>query len=79
MCSYLYGGVEFVLVTRFDSLEPLDDRLDVAADFTLERRGSSVVHRGVDGVSASQDGFGVGTLCRKTHKRDVHAQKRVQY
>lgn len=52
VCSYLDGGVELVLIHRFNSFQPLDDRLDVAADLTLEGRGSSVVHRGVDGVSA---------------------------
>lgn len=62
MGSYLYRGVELVLVTRFNPLQPLNNRLDVTADFTLERRGSSVVHGGVDGVSAGQDGFGVGAL-----------------
>jgi len=61
-CLYLYGGVELVLVALFDSFQPLNHRLDVTADFTLERRGSSVVHRGVDGVSASQNRFRVGTL-----------------
>lgn len=59
---YLDGGVKFVLVTRFDSFKPLDNRLDVTADFTLERSGSSVVHGGVDGVSTSQNGSRVGTL-----------------
>lgn len=59
---YLDGGVKFVLVTRFDSFKPLDNRLDVTADFTLERSGSSVVHSGVDGVSTSQNGSRVGTL-----------------
>ena len=62
MCLYLYRGVKFVLVPGFNSLEPLNNRLDVAADFTLERRGSSVVHGGVDGVRTGQDGFGVGAL-----------------
>lgn len=62
MGSYLYRGVELVLVTRFNPLQPLNNRLDITADFTLERRGSSVVHGGVDGVSAGQDGFGVGAL-----------------
>lgn len=59
---YLDGGVEFVLVTGFDSFQPLNDRLDVAADFTLEGGRSSVVHGGVDRVSASQNGFRVGTF-----------------
>lgn len=65
---HLYGGVEFVLVPGFDPLEPLNDRLDVTADFALERGGSSVVHGGVDRVSASQDGFRVGALYEKEHK-----------
>lgn len=72
MCLYLYGGVKLVLITRLDSFKPLDDRLDVTADFTLERCGSSVVHGGVDRVSTGQDGFRVGTLCTKRHKRDKH-------
>lgn len=61
-CLYLYGGVKFVLVTRFDSFKPLNDRLDVTADFALEGRGSTVVHSGVHGVCTSQDGLRVGTL-----------------
>lgn len=69
LCSHLYGGVELVLVPGFDPLEPLDDRLDVAADFALERGGSSVVHGGVDRVSAGQDGFRVGALCEKERKK----------
>lgn len=72
---YLYGGVKFVLITRFDSFKPLDNRLDVTADFTLKRRGSSVVHGGVDRVSSSQDGFRVGALCRKRHERDKHTER----
>lgn len=68
VCSHLYGGVEFVLVPRLDPLEPLNDRLDVTADFALERGGSSVVHGGVDRVGASQDGFRVGALYEKEHK-----------
>lgn len=59
---YLYGGVKFVLVTGVHSFKPLDHRLDVTTDFTLKGRASSIVHGCVDGVSASQDGFGVGTL-----------------
>ena len=59
---YLYGGVEFVLIARFNSFEPLDHWLDVAANFTLKRCGPPVVHGGVDRVSASQYGLGVGTL-----------------
>lgn len=62
LCLYLNGGVKFVLITGFDSFKPLDDRFDVTAHFALERRRSSVIHGGVDGVSAGQDGFGVGTL-----------------
>lgn len=62
VCLYLYGGVKFVLISRFNSFKPLNNRLDVTADFTLERSGSSVVHGGVDGVSTSQNGFRVGTL-----------------
>lgn len=62
MVLYLYGGVKFVLVTRFNSFKPLNNRLDVTADFTLERCGSSVVHGGVDRVSTGQNGFRVGTL-----------------
>lgn len=69
VCSHLYGGVEFVLVPGFDPLEPLNDRLDVTADFALERGGSSVVHGGVDRVSASQDGLRVGALCEKEHRK----------
>lgn len=69
VCSHLYGGVELVLVPGFDPLEPLNDRLDVTADFALERGGSSVVHSGVDRVSASQDGFRVGALCEKEHEK----------
>lgn len=49
---HLNGGVKLVLVTGFHSLKPLYHRLDVAADFTLEGCGSSVVHGGVDGVGA---------------------------
>lgn len=59
---YLYGGVKFLFITRFNSLKPLDNRLDVTPDFTLERRGSPVVHGGVDRVGTCQDGFRVGTL-----------------
>ncbi len=62
VCLYLYGGVKFVLITRLNPFKPLNNWLDVAADFTLERRGSSVVHGGVDGVSTSQNGLRVGTL-----------------
>lgn len=69
-CLYLDGGVEFVLIARFDSFQPLDDRLDVTADFALERRGASIVHSGVDGVTPGQDGFSVGTLCTETQKTE---------
>lgn len=67
MCVYLDGGVVFVLIARLDSFEPLDDRLDVTADFTLEGRGSPVIHSGIDRMGARQDGFRVGTLCRRGH------------
>lgn len=69
LCVHLYGGVKFVLISRFNSFKPLDNRLDVTADFTLEGSGSSVVHCGVDGVRTSQNGFGVGTLYKKIHQR----------
>lgn len=69
LCVHLYGGVKFVLISRFNSLQPLNNRLDVTADFTLERSGSSVVHSGVDGVSTSQNGFRVGALYKKTQQR----------
>lgn len=59
---YLYGGVKFVFITRFDSFKPLDNWLDVTADFTLKRRGSPIIHGGVDRVSTCQDGFRVGTF-----------------
>lgn len=59
---HLDGGVVFRLLPGFDPLKPLDNGLDVAADFTLEGSGSAVVHSGVDGVSTSQNGFRVGSL-----------------
>lgn len=60
--AHLDGGVIFSLLSGFDPFQPLDHRLDVASDFTLEGSGSPVVHGGVDGVSTSQNGFGVGSL-----------------
>lgn len=61
-CVYLYGGVKIVFISWFNPFKPLNNRLDVTADFTLERSGSSIVHSGVDGVITSQNGFRVGTL-----------------
>lgn len=59
---HLDGGVIFSLLPRFNPLKPLDNRLDVTADFTLEGSGSAVVHSGVDRVGTSQNGFRVGSL-----------------
>lgn len=59
---HLDGGVIFSLLPRLNPLQPLDNRLDVTADFTLEGGGSAVVHSGVDGVGAGQNGLRVGPL-----------------
>lgn len=61
---HLDGGVVAALLVVLHALQPLDDRLHVAPDLALERRGASVVHRGVDRVGARQNGPGAGPLCK---------------
>lgn len=68
---HLDGGVISGLLPGFHPLEPLDHRLDVTADFTLEGGGPAVVHGGVDGVGARQNGLGVGSLWGKKRGKDL--------
>lgn len=70
--EHLDGWVIFGLLSWFHPFQPLDNRLDVAADFTLEGGGSPVVHSGVDGVSTSQNGFRVGSLWREKMINDQY-------
>lgn len=69
MVSNLNGGVVFALITGFNPFQPLDDRLDVAAHFALERRGATIVYSSVYWMSASQDGLGICTLCNEIKKK----------
>lgn len=63
MVSHLDGGVVAALLVGLHAFEPLNNRLNVASHFALERRGASVVHRRVDRMGARQNRFGVCPLC----------------
>lgn len=61
--SHLQGGVVAPLRARIHPLQPLDDGLHVAVNFTLEGSSSSELYSGVDRVSPGENGLGVGALC----------------
>lgn len=69
MVSNLNGGVVLALVTGFNPFQPLDNRLDVATHFALERRGATIVYSSVYWMSSSQDGLRVCALCNEKKKK----------
>lgn len=75
--AHLDGGVVAALLVILHALQPLDDRLDVAPDFALERCGASVVHCGVNRVGARQNGLGAGPLCKHTQREAVRSLARM--